>query len=126
MIVFLLKAYEVLNDNVYKEIAETALFKYPRCVVNPNFTQQNGLAGLGEVYLEAWRTLKNEEWKIRADWIANVFLHSFIEDKENQSGFWQMEENNPSTADLLTGVSGILHFLSRCVYPSKIGYRLLN
>jgi lantibiotic modifying enzyme len=125
MLLMFLKSYQVLQENSYKQIAEKALYKFPASIVNPNFTQQNGLAGMGELYLEAWQVLKNEEWKLRADWIANVFLHTFFK-KEEDSGYWVMDQNNPPTADLLQDVSGIIHFLARCFYPQKMGYRLLK
>jgi serine/threonine protein kinase len=125
IILMFTKAYEVLNENIYKRVAEEALSLYPPCVVNTNFTQESGLAGLGEVYLEAWRVFKNDTWKSRADWIANVFIHTLHMD-EDGSGYWKMEENSPPTADFLTGNSGIIHFLARCLYPDKLGYRLLK
>jgi len=125
MILLLLKAYEVLQNDIYKKLAENALLKFPACIVNSNLSQQNGLAGIGELYLEAWKVLKDEEWKIRADWIANVFLHSFFRN-ENGSGYWMMEQNSAPTADFISDISGIIHFLARCHNPDKIGYRLLK
>jgi lantibiotic modifying enzyme len=125
IILTLIKSNEVLKENTYKKIAENVLSKYPQHVVNTNFTLQNGLAGIGEVYLEAWRVFKNEEWKSRADWIANVYLNTFFKN-EDGSGYWKLEENNPPTADLRNGIGGIVHFISRCLYPDKIGHHMLK
>ena len=99
--------------------------KYPPRIIHTNYTQENGLAAIGEVYLEAFRVFKNEEWQHRADWIANVFIHSFFKIADG-SGHWVMEQNNPPTADLLIGNSGIIHFLARRLNSDKIGYRLLK
>jgi serine/threonine protein kinase len=125
LIVMLIKAFEVLHQDIYRKVAEDALLKYPRRIVHPNFDQESGLAGLGEVYLEAWRVFSDEEWKYRANWISDVFINCFFK-IEGGSGHWVMEQNNPPTADFFTGNSGVLHFLTRCLYPDKIGYRLLN
>jgi hypothetical protein len=121
----LIRAYEVLHNDVYKEIVTNALLKYPPRIIHPNFTQENGLAVIGEVYLEAYRVFKTEEWKSRAEWIANIYIHSFFRNRDG-SGHWIMEQNNPPTADFLTGISGIIHFLARCIHPDKIRYRLFD
>jgi serine/threonine protein kinase len=125
LILTLIKAFEVLKEEKYKQIAETALLKYPFRVVHSNFNQESGLAALGELYLHAWQVFKNEEWRRRADWIANVFIRSFFR-KEDGSGYWVMDQNNPPTADFFSGNTGILHFLIRCLYPDTIKYRLLE
>jgi hypothetical protein len=125
MILLLIKAYDTLHEAKYKIVAEKALRQFPPRIVNANFNQQSGLAGLGEVYLEASRIFKDSEWKDRADWIANLFLHTFFQGKEG-SGYWMMEENNPPTGDFLSGMSGIIHFIARSLDPHKIGYRILS
>jgi hypothetical protein len=125
MILLMLKAYEVLHDIKYKQLAEEALGRYPFRTVHWNLTQANGLAALGELYLEASQVLRLEQWKDRANWIAGAFIHTFCRHPDG-SGYWKLEEHNPPTANFLTGLSGIIHFLARCIYPGKIGYRLLN
>lgn len=125
MIFTLIKAYEVLHEDIFRKLAEDALLKYPPRIIHNNFNQENGLAAIGELYLEAWRVFKKEEWMQRADWIANVFVHSLFK-TENNKGYWVMEQNNPPTADYLIGNSGVLHFLARCLVPDKIGYGLLQ
>jgi serine/threonine protein kinase len=125
IILMCLKAYETLRDDKYKQLALKVLLKYPAHIVHTNFSQQNGLAGLGEVYLEAWRVLQEDEWRNRAAWIASFFLHTFFRNSDS-SGWWVLEENNPPTADFLPGISGIIHFLARYLHTDKIGYRLLK
>lgn len=119
-----IKAHEVFKDDYYKLIVERVLWQYPKSIVRNNLEQNAGLSGLGELYLEAFKVFKNEEWKDRAYWIAQVCANSFIS-MQAGSGYWQMEENNPPTADFMTGVSGIIHFLIRCSY-ANFGYRLLK
>jgi hypothetical protein len=125
MILVLLKAYEILDKDLYRTIAEEALFKYPSHIVKSDFTQKSGLAGMGELYLEAWRVLQKGEWINRAEWIANVFLNTFFK-TDAGSGYWVIEENNLPTADFMTGVGGIIHFLTRYLSASKLGYPLLK
>ncbi|MDR3712404.1 MAG: lanthionine synthetase LanC family protein [Puia sp.] len=120
-----LKAYELFGDEYLKRIIEKALRAYPCRMVNNNFTQENGLAAMGELYLEAGRICKNVEWYDRANWIAGVFTNSLIKNKDG-SGYWKMEEYNDPTADFMIGNSGIIHFLLRCLDPDKIGYRILE
>jgi serine/threonine protein kinase len=125
LVLTFIKAYKVLGNPKYREFAETALSKYPDQFVHPNFTQKNGLSGLGEVYIDAWQAFKNEKWKNRAFWIANLYLTTFFKNTTGE-GYWKMEEYEPPTAALFSGVSGIIHFLARCLDPINIGHRLLE
>jgi serine/threonine protein kinase len=120
-----IKAYEVLGEPHYRSMAEKVLEKYPLFVVTNNFTQETGLAGLGELYLEAKKVFGNDVWQDRVDWIAQVFVHTANRSTEGTC-YWQMEENGSPTADLLLGNSGILHFLMRCTDPETLGHCLLN
>jgi len=124
-ILLLIKAYETLGNTKYKQIAKSALAKYPLKLVSTNFTQQSGLSGLGEIFLEAWRVFGEDEWKYRADWIAELFIHTQYRSGDS-SGAWIMEETRPPTADLMIGNCGIIHFLCRCLTPLNVGYRVLN
>lgn len=125
IILVFIKAYEVLHDEYYREIAEKALRQYPSYQVKIDFNQEAGLSGMGELYLEAFRVFNNPEWKQRADWIAELYLHTFFEEPVAH-GYWKMEEFNDPTSDFMIGISGIIHFLIRCLEPSKLGYRLLR
>jgi serine/threonine protein kinase len=120
-----IKGYEVLKQYHYRTLAEKALGKYPLFVVTNNFTQDTGLSGLGELYIEAKRIFGTEVWQTRADWIAQVFIHTAIQNYEGIC-YWQMEENHLPTADLLVGNSGILHFLMHYLNPEKLGDCLLS
>jgi len=120
-----IKAYKLLGSALYKEIAENTLRPLPKRPIYIDYTQAFGLAGLGEVYLEATNVLQDEEWQQRTDWIANVFIHTFLSLGE-KAGYWPVNVFPDFEADLMTGTSGILHFLMRYLIPDKIGYILLN
>jgi hypothetical protein len=121
----LIKGYEVLKRDEYKTLVEKALLNYPKMIIKNDFTQDSGLAGLGELYLEAFRVFKSREWQERADWITSLFLHTFYwVDKDY--GFWMMEERNDPTADLMIGTTGVIHYLLRYFNPAKTGYRILQ
>jgi serine/threonine protein kinase len=125
LIVTLMYAYEVFKDIYFKEHAIILLSKYPHRVAHHNFSQENGLAAIGELYLEAWRVFKDQEWKSRAEWIAALLANCVYRIRPD-SGLWVMEQNNPPTAGFLTGNSGVIHFLARFWKPDKIKYRLLK
>ncbi len=107
-----------------KEIAEKILISYPRYLVYENFTLDIGMAGLGDLYLEAFRVFKNDEWQLRADWITGFLTHTY---RNSQTGtnYWLSNNSAYPTADLMNGNSGILYFLFRSLKQDKIGYHLL-
>jgi hypothetical protein len=119
------KAYEVFKNPLYKEMAENILLNIPSQIVNVNFTQSWGVAGLGEVYLDAYQVLKTREWQQRADWIAKLFIHTRIQQKEGSS-YWLVDNTNFPTADLMTGNGGVIHFLLRYLAPESVGFPLLS
>jgi hypothetical protein len=81
------------------------------------------LAGLGEIYLEAFRVFRDESWRDRAAWIASYFTHT---GRKSRSGaiYWIVERINTPTADLMTGNAGIIHFLIRFHSNNKIPFLL--
>src|SRR5258708_8062677 len=54
-----IKAYEMLKDLKYQKAVEDILFTNPPSIVHNDFSQVTGLAGLGELYLEAVRVIEN-------------------------------------------------------------------
>lgn len=118
-----IKAYEVTREPKYREIAERTLLALPAHIVEPDFTQSRGLSGLGEVYLEASRVLKDEIWQDRASWIAGILMHTIYHKKTG--GFWIINDPALPNADLLTGNSGIIYFLLHYLKPQEIGFIFL-
>jgi len=125
VILVYLKGYEIFKDNDYKIYAEDLLSKYPRIIVQDNLYQDSGLAGLGELYLEASNITGNQEWLYRANSIAQFFIHTSHE-RNNDYCFWLSNNFRFSTADLLAGNSGLIHFLIRYLNPDKMGYCVIG
>ncbi|HWK04517.1 MAG TPA: lanthionine synthetase LanC family protein [Puia sp.] len=119
-----IKAYELLKNESYKKIAENVLEQYPDNIIANSLIQFGGLSGLGEVYLEAFISFKNEKWLQRALNIANIICHAAY--RKEGICYWLTEETNVPTADLMNGNTGIAHFLIRCLNPTIIGYRILT
>ena len=125
LILALLKAYETAKCEKYRQVCESSLAKYPDFVVNTNLTQESGLLGLGEIYLEAARVTKNQMWQARASWITEALCHLSYKGAEEEE-YWLFDESVSCTADLMIGHCGVLHFLMRYQSPEKIHYRLLS
>lgn len=120
-----LKAWKYLGDPTYRKISEGALRIHPEEVYHNNLSQCHGLSGLGEIYLEAFEVLQEEEWFQRANWIAQVVMR-LKRIHPRHGSHWLVEaERNPS-AGFMTGNSGVLHFLLRSSYPEKFGLPLLG
>jgi hypothetical protein len=120
----LIKAYEVLGVAEYRSIAEELLYGYPTFIRSNDLTQNSGLSGLGEIYLEAFRVFGNEEWMQRAEYIANVLLSASFEMPGDMS-FWHTDESLSPGADFMTGNGGIIHFLIRCQQKGTTSYRMI-
>lgn len=120
-----IKAYSISPDPRYKEFATGALYNHNSQVVDNNLSQCHGLSGLGEIYLEAMRVFQDEEWQERADWILNLIM-SMKRNDELHGPYWLVENERQPVADFMIGNSGIIHYLLRCCFPSKIGFPLLK
>jgi hypothetical protein len=118
-----IKAFETLQDLRYKEIAIQTLSQIPPQPVLMDFSFGSGLAGLGETYLEASRIFDDQEWKIRADWIAALLAHTFRSSKETGQN-WLVNLVPMYTADLFHGGSGVLHFLIHYLFPDECRHPL--
>jgi lantibiotic modifying enzyme len=81
--------------------------------------QCHGLAGLGEIYLEAYRVLKEECWLERAADVARVLVALC---RRRSPEPWQRlpSESATDTHGLMLGTAGILHFLLRQHRPEAV------
>lgn len=120
-----LKAFQVTGENKYKIIAEKALDFHPAVFVHYNLSQHQGLSGLGEIYLEAASILNDDKYRQKADWIAGVLMRLTM-NAGNDSSLWCVENNYYAVPGLMTGNSGILHFLMRNSFPDKIVFPVLG
>ena len=107
-----IKGYELFQNPTYRQIAESGLGNFNRYIISRDLTLGTGLAGLGETYLEAFVTFKNEEWNQRAGWIVQFMLHQFQQQPDG-SRYWVVDHLPNSTADLAIGNAGVIHFLGR-------------
>jgi len=119
----LIKAYEVLKDNELRHLAESQLKLLPDRPVFANFTMGKGLAGMGELYLEAYRGFKNSLWLDRATWIAQLFVNTF-QNPSDQAGYWFQDNTSTITVDLFEGNAGIIYFLMHYLFPDKMHHPL--
>jgi serine/threonine protein kinase len=120
-----IKAYECFRDIRYKEVASAALLSHPEMISGNYLGLGFGLAGLGEIYLEAARIFNEEVWQHRADRIAGVLLHCGLR-KADGSRYWLADEQPEPGAGLMGGHAGILHFLMRYSSPDKIAFPILS
>jgi class IV lanthipeptide synthase len=104
---------------IAEEALRGALGASPRKLRSDSLGQCHGLAGVGEVYLEAYRVLREECWLERAADLAHVLVALF------RSGWhqpWHYLPGEPAgDADgLMLGTAGILHFLLRHHHPAAV------
>ncbi|HEY0271843.1 MAG TPA: lanthionine synthetase LanC family protein, partial [Chitinophaga sp.] len=120
-----IKAYEVLGEATYKDFATQVLRHFPRRYRRNKLNTAWGISGLGEVYIEAYRVFGDEEWLQRADYIAQTLLALTVHSRDGGQG-WFTDTDRGSTADLMLGISGVVHFLMRYLYPQKLGFPMLS
>jgi serine/threonine protein kinase len=108
----LIKAYELTKDPIYRQLAEKALPTLTEKRIDRDLTLNTGLSGLGELYLEGARVFESETWQSHADWIVQVLLHYLITQPDG-SCYWSTSGIPLTTPGLMTGNSGVLHFLIR-------------
>jgi lantibiotic modifying enzyme len=106
-----LALFETTDDEIYAHLARDALKAIPELVSSPNLSQCHGLAGLGEIYLEAARVLNEPIWQDRADGVSAILIASA---RRKRGGIvWPVEKAEVFTADLMLGCAGVIHFLVR-------------
>jgi hypothetical protein len=111
-----IRAFEQFHNPLYQEIAQDILLNLPARPVLGHFGLLYGLAGWGEVYLEAYRVFGKALWIQRAAWIAQVVSRVCCY-HDDGSCHWKNKGILQPTADFATGQTGVLHFLMR--YESK-------
>lgn len=116
-----IEGYRITGKEIYKQTVEGALANHPAKIVCPYFSLGGGLAGLGSVYLKAFRVLGTEQWLKRAEWIAELLMHTNIS-LENRAVYWIADNTLSPTADFMTGNAGILYFLLQLQYQNESEY----
>ncbi|SIO41658.1 lanthionine synthetase LanC family protein [Chitinophaga niabensis] len=118
-----LRAYDLFQHPAYKEFSKEILFNIPEKILIGSLSQYAGLSGIAEVYIEASRILKEEEWKKRTDHIAQLIMN--LKKVHPKYGpYWLVEKERQPVGNFMIGTSGILHFLTRYVNPDLIHFPL--
>jgi len=104
---------------ITEEYLRGALGATPAKLRSDSLGQCHGLAGVGEVYLQAYRVLGEECWRERAADIASVLVALF---RRRSRQPWQQlpGESAPDADGLMLGTAGILHFLLRHYHPAAV------
>jgi serine/threonine protein kinase len=124
IILSLIKAYDVLQDPLYRQLAQRVLTSIPENWMKRDLTLATGLTGIGEVYLEAANVFKSQEWQSRANWIAQFILH-YVRKQKDGTYYWLTEGIPIPTAGLMQGNSGVIHLLIRFYQPDQFKHPLL-
>ncbi len=116
-----LRLFEQTGDPSHRRVAEACLQSSPRNIPLMNLSLCHGVAGIGEVYLEAYRVLGGTEWRERAMQIRGQLVN--VASKMSDGMIWLVEDS--LTADLMIGSSGIVHFLMKASFNDQVGFPLL-
>jgi hypothetical protein len=104
---------------IAEEYLRGALVASPPKLRSDSLGQCHGLAGIGEVYLEAYRVLKEECWRERAADIANVLV-GLARRRSRQPWPLTPGESRADADGLMLGTAGVLHFLLRQHVPAAV------
>lgn len=107
----MLALFELTGEEHWAAFARSALRAHPLHVRHIDLGQCHGLAGLGEIQLQAWRVLGEPEWLDRARAIGAT-LTALRRTRDGMT-CWAAEDVHPATADLMIGSGGVIHFLAR-------------
>ncbi|WP_166870377.1 lanthionine synthetase LanC family protein [Massilia mucilaginosa] len=107
-----LRAYRHTRDPAMALLARRALDAVDPHLRAPNLTICHGLAGIGEILLEAAQTLGEPAWRDKAATLAGTIVHLGHRCADG-SLVWLAEDPVAPTADLMVGMGGVAHFLAR-------------
>ena len=109
----------------YADVARRALHTHSPRFVAPNLSQCHGLSGIGDIYVEAYQVLGEDEWLQRAGAITDT-LRVLARQHHDGGLTWLVQDMRQPTADLMAGNGGVVHFLLRYGHPkASIGLPLL-
>lgn len=110
-----IKGFELTGNIAYRKQAYAALGSFEPEFVEGTLGKADGLSGLGEVYLRAWKVFQDEQWRRRADWIVQVILN--LRRDDNVAGpYWLVAGERKPVADLMVGNTGVAYFLMQWVW----------
>jgi lantibiotic modifying enzyme len=112
----LLACHKATGDGRLAGAVRAALRGQPMEARHANLSQCHGLAGLGEIYLDAHEGLGEDEWLDRAFAIGRVLANLARREK---GASWLVENPYVATPDLMVGTAGVVHFLARLARPGS-------
>jgi tRNA A-37 threonylcarbamoyl transferase component Bud32 len=107
----LLGLFELTQDETWSASVRACLRAHPIHLRYPNLSQCHGMSGLGEILLEAYRVLGEEEWLDRARAIGVALAG--LTGSSAAGSTWLVENPYWPTPDLMIGTTGVIHFLAR-------------
>lgn len=120
----LIKGFEVLRDDDIRKQVTEILTSSGDFYMNSKLNHEEGWSGIGEIYLNCFRTFKDEMWLQKATDIAQLIINTRKFNKSYGHYWISGIERNP-LPDFIRGNSGILHFLLRVNNYNSIGFPLL-
>jgi serine/threonine protein kinase len=120
-----IRAFEYNGNAQYQKVAKELLENHPIYITSNYLSQANGIAGVGEVYLEAFRVFKDDIWLERAREIASMLAHSFSCISEDAI-YWLDGNDSHPLPGFMNGNAGVLHFLARLNNPQRIEFPFIH
>jgi len=117
----MMKAYEILQSDRYRQLAEDCLQNFPKQATSIDLSQLSGIVGLGETCIEGAKVFGKGDWQERADWIMEFLAHHYHKEKDG-SCYWLADGSPFTTPGLMQGNSGIIHFLLRYYAPGVLNH----
>lgn len=120
MLFCLLTGYKVCGDVRYRYLLEQGLNTLPDYIHAVDTCYESGVAGLGDLLLEAGKVLNDSRCQKGAEHILTQISNLEIR-LDPMVSCWRMDEYSLPSIELFTGTGGILYFLLRCY---KVGSEL--
>jgi rhamnogalacturonyl hydrolase YesR len=117
----LIRAWQVFRHPPYRLAAEEILDSYPDSLHSNYLSPASGVAGIGQVMLDAYVVFKDVTWLNKAISIAGNLLNSAFRETDGHMYWLEGSESRP-TASWMNGSAGVLDFLIRLKQPERTGF----
>lgn len=123
-ILLLIKSQKSFPQASIQKLIRKSLSNIPKHSSYSNMTFHNGLAGLGEMLIEANDLFVTEEYSAKLKWISNMLISVSASKNNNTEVNWFTDPSGIPLPGFFTGQSGIIHFLLRTQFPGKLSHPL--
>ncbi|UOE48690.1 protein kinase [Mucilaginibacter sp. SMC90] len=117
----LIRAWQVFRHPPYRLAAEEILGSYPDGLHSNYLSAASGVAGIGQVMLDAYVVFKDVTWLDKAISIAGNLLNSAFRGT-NGHIYWLEGSDSRPAASWMNGSAGVLDFLIRLEQPDRTGF----